>query len=291
MDKTLIVKLGALGDVLRTTSILNVLDGDITWFTEEVAKPLLENIPKISSLTSDINDIAGKKFDVVMNLDDDLKGCKVVDNVYFSKLYGFYAEGGKVLPMPESKEWWEMSLNGSYDRDYRKQMNRKTFQEHLFRNIGRRFNGEDYVFGYNPKNISGKVVGLEARAGDRWPMKVWPFYSSLKEKLESENIEVKVFEQKGDIREYIDDINSCRVVVSGDSLAMHAALALKKKVVAIFGPTNPYEIEMYGRGKKLYADMSCIFCFKKTLCDKSPNCMQSISVNQVYSAVRGLLNE
>lgn len=287
----LIIKLGALGDVVRTTAILNVLEGHITWVTKPNAKPLLCGIGKINFLTDNPEGIRGKHFDVVYNLDDDLEGCSILKLITFDRLYGFYEESGRVLPMPEAEEWWAMSLNGPDDRNERKQENCKSFQYFLFKNIGRVFNGERYVFGFTPKDVDKKVIGLEVEAGGRWPMKKWPYYSELKKRLTDEGFDVRIFGFKEDIRDYVDDINSCGIVVSGDTLALHIALALKKKVIALFGPTSPYEIEMYGEGKKLYADMPCLVCFKKSVCEKSPSCMQSISVDEVYNAVKELLYE
>ncbi len=37
--KILIIKLGALGDVVRTTVLLNELDGEIHWLTSQLARP------------------------------------------------------------------------------------------------------------------------------------------------------------------------------------------------------------------------------------------------------------
>lgn len=289
LEKSLIIKLGALGDVLRTTAILNDLGGDITWITRPDAVPLLKGIDGITRVVSCLDDIKGEHFDSVYNLDDDLEGCNMLKAVRFGTLYGFYEFHNKVLPMPEAEEWWAMSLNGPDDRDERKKSNRNSFQHYLFKNIGKEFTGQDYVFGYASKEVSANVVGLEARAGDRWPMKAWPFYRELESRLRSEGYDVRVLEQRNDIRDYIEDINSCRLVVSGDTLAMHVALALKKKVVALFGPTNPHEIEMYGRGDKIYTDMPCSFCFIKTPCEKKPNCMESISVDKVHDSVKRLL--
>ena len=52
-------------------------------------------------------------------------------------------------------------------------------------------------------------------------------------------------------------MNRCDVVISGDSLGMHMAIALSKHVVAWFGPTSPQEIDLYDRGVKLLADRLC----------------------------------
>ena len=47
------------------------------------------------------------------------------------------------------------------------------------------------------------------------------------------------------VQEFFAMVNLCDLVVCGDTMAMHAALGLNKKVVAIFGPTSFDEIEMY----------------------------------------------
>ncbi len=289
MNNTLIIKLGALGDVLRTTTILNVLEGNVTWITKPGASPLLENIPRINRIVDDVKNIKGNHFDAVLSLDDDIAGCSILKEITFNNLYGFYENNGKILPREEAREWWAMSLNGPEDRDERKQANRKSFQYYLFKNIGLEFKGQDYVFGYKPKDVKKDIIGLEGRAGDRWPMKIWSHYDLLEDRLRKDGFKIKIFKQRKDIRDYISDINSCKLVVSGDSLAMHIALALKKKVVALFGPTNPYEIEMYGRGVKLHSNMPCISCYKKSICENKPNCMESLDVGTVYASIKGLL--
>jgi heptosyltransferase-2 len=48
--------------------------------------------------------------------------------------------------------------------------------------------------------------------------------------------------------EYFEWINSCRVLVTNDSFGMHIAMALKKKFIAIFGPTHCQENHLYGLG-------------------------------------------
>jgi heptosyltransferase-2 len=49
--------------------------------------------------------------------------------------------------------------------------------------------------------------------------------------------------------DYIDWINSCKKLVTNDSLGLHIALALGKPVVALFGPTNAKEVYMYNNSK------------------------------------------
>ena len=72
-------------------------------------------------------------------------------------------------------------------------------------------------------------------------------------------------------------VDRCDVVVTGDSLGMHMAIALEKHVVAWFGPTSPQEIDLYDRGIKLLADVGCAPCWK-------PECDQQLPCNTVLPA-------
>src|SRR5262249_38899080 len=87
-----------------------------------------------------------------------------------------------------------------------------------------------------------------------------------------------------DVRRFAALTELCHVVVTGDTLAMHVALAMRARVVVLFGPTSAAEIEMYGLGEKVYPDMQCLGCYKSS-CDFVPNCMDLISVEMVATAV------
>jgi heptosyltransferase-2 len=109
-----------------------------------------------------------------------------------------------------------------------------------------------------------------------------------KEIMEGSKVPLIDTGHKNTPREFLSLLNLCDLVVTGDTLAMHAAVALKKKVIALFGPTSSSEIELYGRGKKIIPDMDCLCCYKET-CDKHPNCMENISPDTVFQAVKELL--
>lgn len=79
-------------------------------------------------------------------------------------------------------------------------------------------------------------------------------------------------------------IGNCSVMLSGDSLAMHLAHAMARRVVVLFGPTSHTEIELFGLGEKILPDLDCLVCYKKE-CDFAPNCMDSISVDRVKEAL------
>ncbi|HEB54455.1 MAG TPA: glycosyltransferase family 9 protein, partial [bacterium] len=81
-------------------------------------------------------------------------------------------------------------------------------------------------------------------------------------------------------------VDHCRVVVTGDSLAVHVAAARKKRAVVLFGPTSAAEIELYGRGEKIVPpDLECLCCYLPR-CDRQPHCQALIEPEAVLAAVR-----
>jgi heptosyltransferase-2 len=85
-------------------------------------------------------------------------------------------------------------------------------------------------------------------------------------------------------------VDLCDVVVSGDTLGMHVAIARRKQVVALFGSTCAQEIELYGRGERIVTDVECAPCYLRT-CTVGEICMERIPVEQVLAAVRRRLEQ
>lgn len=76
------------------------------------------------------------------------------------------------------------------------------------------------------------------------------------------------------------------VVVTGDSFGMHMAIGLKKYVIAWFGLSCQAEIELYGRGEKLYPqNLECSPCWKK-VCPYNLECIQMIDLNRIISLAK-----
>jgi heptosyltransferase-2 len=77
-------------------------------------------------------------------------------------------------------------------------------------------------------------------------------------------------------------------LVTGDTLAMHIAIALGVPTVVLFGPSAPQEIELYGAGGKVVTPLDCAPCYRRR-CDKAPSCMDAIEMESVYAALREAL--
>ncbi len=86
------------------------------------------------------------------------------------------------------------------------------------------------------------------------------------------------------LREFFALLGLSDIIVTGDTLALHAATALKKQTICLFGPTSNEEIEDYDRIIKIIPDMECLVCYKQR-CDFVPNCMDLITVEMVLSAI------
>lgn len=295
MARTLIVKLAALGDVLRTTCLLRALDGEIHWLTSPAAVPLLYGNPFLTVVHTPetIDALTGKSFDLVLNLEDDVATARLVRRIPHQCLIGAYLNaGGRMAYTNEAAEWFDMGLISRYGIDRAnelKKSNTRTYQDMLFEMLGLPFRGEEYVLDWPaPPPHERPVIGVEPRAGGRWRFKKWDKYDALESALRAAGHPVVRFQQRDDLRDYIEDINRCDLIVCGDTLAMHLGLALGKRVVAVFGPTPAEEIYDYGRLHKVVAPLECIKCYKRD-CDFVPNCMESIPLDAVLAAVLGML--
>ena len=78
------------------------------------------------------------------------------------------------------------------------------------------------------------------------------------------------------------------LIFSGDSLGMHIAIALEKKVIAWFGLSCSQEIDLYDKGYKIKSDVTCGPCWKKK-CNYKTKCNTQISLSTVLSATSNLL--
>ncbi len=93
---------------------------------------------------------------------------------------------------------------------------------------------------------------------------------------------------RNNLKDFCALINKCSVVVTADTLAMHIAIALKRPVVALFGPTCSQEIDLYDRGSKVITRAECGPCYKSK-CDKAVTCMDKIDLNETIEAVKSCM--
>ena len=88
------------------------------------------------------------------------------------------------------------------------------------------------------------------------------------------------------LKELMSVINAARAVVTCDTGPMHLAVALGKRVVALFGPSDHRRTGPF-RGEVIRKEMSCAPCNKKNCND--PICMSAIQIQDVLEGVSAYL--
>ncbi len=301
--RTLIVKLGALGDVVRTTPLLRVLPGEVVWVTRRESLALLP-VGKGRPAAAYAFDalpagFAGTRFDLVVSLDDEAPAARIASSVKATTLVGAYLDQqGEVAYTDSAAAWFDMGLSSRFGKaraDELKKANTRTYQEILFEMVGRRFAGEEYLVkgvdsAAEPAQRIGAalVVGLETRADARWPSKRWDKFDALSQELAGQGFEVRVFQQRPSLEQYRDDIRCCDIVVTGDTLAMHLAMALRIPAAAIFTCTSPQEIYGYGRLTKIVSPRWEEAFYRS---DYVAAAVQAVTLEQVRDAVARLAQE
>jgi heptosyltransferase-2 len=162
----------------------------------------------------------------------------------------------------------------------------------LYQMVDDYWRGEDYILGYIPRLKRRYDVGLNHLVGSKWPTKAWPMshWKELEKLCLKEGLSVKWQEGKDNIEEYMDWIFAGRLIVTCDSLGMHLGLALRKKVIALFGSTPSDGIYMYNRGTIVRAQGSCAKApCMKSCCDNDMVCMKEIAPEHVMRLIIILL--
>lgn len=286
--KTLIIKLGATGDVVRTTTLLHELEGEVHWLTSDLNTIMLAKAPKVERIIawSKRKILKGDSFDLVINLEDSMEAAILQRTIQFKMLFGAYMdENDQMVYTDSSREWFDLSLIsrfGIQEADRLKLKNRKTFQEMVFRGLGFTFSGQPY---FQPKPVKTDLLGdiaIAPKSGTVWPMKNWAFFDKLKQKLETDGFAVNYLPMRDTLGEHLGDVKNHNYLISGDSLPMHIAMGYGIRCLSIFICTSPWEIYDYGLQTKIVSPLIGKFFYKR---DFKPEAVTSLSLNEVYDAV------
>ncbi len=316
-NNILIIKLGAIGDVIRTTPILRKLREEfpnayINWLTYSPDILSRSWVDRILNVTPEnIELLKNINFDWLINLDKDAIAISLTNIINAKKKSGFIIDNfGHAKPIStkaEEHKW----LTGLFD-DLNKQ-NNKHYVEEIFDICGYSFSGEEYIL---EVESSGKVwnidknknvIGLNTGCGGRWTSRLWPteHWIKLSKDLLSNGYEVILLggEQEDEKNKYIqkesgakyfgyfslkvfmDLLNQCNTVVSAVTMAMHLAIGLKKNLILFNNIFNKNEFYLYGKGEILEPDFDCN-CYFSPTCPN--NCMQYLYPDRVLKAIAGL---
>jgi heptosyltransferase II len=292
--RILIIKLGATGDVVRTTPLLRHFAGSCSWVTAHKNLPLLQGIERDVRAVSweDRHHVADCRYDLLINLEDDRASSEFLRELEFDQLFGAHLDGNDRLTYTkDSRGWFDLSLISRFGRDeadQRKLANRRTYQELIFDGLALDFSGEEYYLPPpKPTGLRGDVA-ISCTAGPIWPMKKWAYYDELRKGLEAQGLKVSILESRPTLLEHLADVQGHRCLVSGDSLPMHLALGSAVRCVSIFTCTSPWEIYGYGLQEKIVSPLLGKFFYKRGY-DKSAT--TAIAVEEVMDAVMAQLDE
>jgi heptosyltransferase-2 len=155
-------------------------------------------------------------------------------------------------------------------------------------------------------NNKGKILGLcpgaEYGEAKRWPAE---YYAEVANAALQKSWQVLLFGSDKDVSvtnqinqltqnkcidlagktklgEAIDLMSLCDTVISNDSGLMHVAAAMDKKLIAIFGSSDPYHTPpMHPHAVIEYLGLECSPCFKRTCPLGHLNCLKNIKPQQI----------
>jgi ADP-heptose:LPS heptosyltransferase len=312
-EKIIIIKIGAIGDVIRTTTILHKLweeypNAEIWWLTdtpdvipEKVDYALKYNFKNLQLLRF-------IDFDILINLDKDTEVCSIASEVKAKVKHGFVLKNGK--PAAADELAGNKFLTGIFDDINKK--NKKSYPEEIYEMLGYKYNKEEYILDFddldwNIDNIGKKIIGLNTGCGARWISRLWSEQNwiELSKKLidvgyfplllggEQEHLKNQMISKESGavylghfpLKNFISLVNQCDTVVTAVTMAMHIAIAQKKQLVLFNNIFNPKEFELFGRGEIVQPDKECKCFFAQKCTNDEYFCMEHLTVSKVFDAI------
>jgi len=93
--------------------------------------------------------------------------------------------------------------------------------------------------------------------------------------------------QKKILMNYIKGIDKANILICGDTLAMHLGLFLKKRVIALFLCTSPWEIYDYNRMEKIINPYLKEAFYRR---DYDKKLVKGISVEKVFEVFQKVVS-
>lgn len=311
-----IIKLGAAGDVLRTTPLLRALDPlangvRLLWVThspellpKNVCEPLKMEMSTLARLMA-------QEWDFCWNLDKDIEACALASQVRAKERAGYMLVDG--VPYPADQRAVHKFATG-LDNPYSK-ANHLNYIQEIFDIVGIRYNGEEYwlrspagqSLAAAEKALPGSGwIGLNTGAGFRWPTRIWPeshwirFIELIKQRglkpvilggPEEQRLNDRLASATGcfwpgvqPLDVFYAMIHRCQCLVTSVTQAMHLAIASKTPLVLFNNIFNAREFELYGRGEIVGPPKACD-CYYDPVCRTGRNCIQEITPEHAFGAL------
>lgn len=322
--KILIIKLGAMGDVIRTTPLVvryRKMYGDVhfTWLTLFPDVLPKENVQEIYTPEAfALLKIKGRHYDIAINLDKDEEACMLLDQVDANEKYGFSWKDGHLSAATPAAN--HKIMTGLFDHISIK--NTKSYLEEIFEICHLDFQKEEYLLNYNKKIAEDwkekfakkaegrKIVGLNTGCGNRWLTRLWPdeyweqFINSLDQTKvlpillggpQENEKNTQLAEKTGawypgtfPLETFISLTANLDAVVTQVSMMMHIAVGHKTPMVLMNNIFNKHEFEMYGRGVIVEPETGCD-CYFGNSCSRERSCMYDMKPETIKTELMKLI--
>ena len=273
-----------------------------------------------------------EKFDIIINLDKDAKATSMMMLFNSEDRRGYGLQScGFPIPLNEGSEY---HYNICLDNWGAKVENTKTYSEMIFEISELEYDNEkpivvldknnfkEVFFKENNISPTNNVILLNTGCGGVYPHKKWTYsgYRDLiKYLLENKNNKIVLAGSKSEmdrnsslmnefnsfnlidttdkysLEEFCFLVDASSLVVTGDTLALHLAISLRKNIIVFYGPTQHQETNLFGLGKKFVRkELDCLSCHDQFPCpyedsNHDGKCMNLISAEEVFSKIKKIL--
>jgi len=327
INRILVIKLRAIGDVLLSTPVVQNLHdrfplAKIDFVTDKFAADVVTGNPWLSSvLTFDrkhdssvgmIRQVREKKYDLIVDLFSNPRSA-IITGLSGARLRaGFPFRWRKyaynIIIPPRAGDIHNIDFN--LDALRRLDIPVSHFQPYFPLDSRSVQFADDWLHGHN---LDGKtVVGLNPSGGwytKRWGLEHYALLGDLISERYGASIIVLWGPGEEDDARHIQEhmklpasvipqttlsqlgaiIHRCAFIVSNDSGPMHIAASLNIPTLGIFGPTNPRQQGPYGSGNHWVRneELDCLEC-SLTSCPIGNICMTQLRVERVMDAFTSL---
>jgi ADP-heptose:LPS heptosyltransferase len=319
----LIIKLGAIGDVIRTSPIIvkyrSMYPGcHISWIThfpDILPQSQVDTIYKFEF--NSVYILKNKKFDIALNLGKEAEACILLKDVSAKEKYGFIWNDSHIdIATPAAGH---KLITGLFDRISK--ANRKHYLDEIFEICDLQFNNEPYLIDVNKdyekkwgilKDIAGNkpVIGLNTGCGKRWSARSWPkdywiklindlqdnnFFPILLGGILEDEFNHHLSNQTGayypghySLTEFIALTSNCDMVITQVTMMMHIVTALKIPLILMNNIFNKHEFFLYDNGMIVEPSTGCDCYFGHT-CKRTRSCMNDILPETIFENVKAIL--